>query len=189
MNVQNQQPPPQQVPVLNPQQQLELRIRLAERAHDLQTEFGNKANDAAVKAAEEVIKASILINGGSAVAMLAFIGTLASKDLLSPAQLTEITKPLLWFGFGVASAVVGAAFAYFTHLMITGSSSRQARSYDEPFLRATAASTRHKIFGEIFRWIAIVGVAGSIVCFVGGLAKAQSAFGVLATKKHTIVAH
>src|SRR6266446_6671491 len=83
----------QSAPVLGPKEQLELRVRLAERAHDVATQFGAKANEAATKAAEEAIKAVILINGGSSIAMLAFIGTLASKDLLSSAQLSQITSP------------------------------------------------------------------------------------------------
>src|SRR5689334_476912 len=115
---------------LDPKEALGLRIRAAERAHDAATDFGAKANESAVKAAEEAIKAAILINGGSAVAMLAFIGTIASKDLISTAQLDQIIKPLFWFGGGVASAAVGSAMAYFINLMIAGSSNRLDRSYE-----------------------------------------------------------
>jgi hypothetical protein len=116
--------------VLTPQQQLEMRVRLAERVHDTETQFGAMANSAALKAAEEAIKTAILINGGSSVAMLAFIGTLASKDLLSPAPLSEITKLLICFGSGVAAAMLGAAAAYFTNLMIAGYSNKTERNYE-----------------------------------------------------------
>jgi hypothetical protein len=61
--------------VLTPQQGIDLRIRIAERAHDTETAFGVATNAAAVKNAEEAIKAALLVNGGSSVAMLAFVGS------------------------------------------------------------------------------------------------------------------
>jgi hypothetical protein len=124
---------------------LDLMRRVAERAHDQEAAFGAKANEAAVKAAEEAIKAAVLINGGSSVAMLAFLGTVASKDLLSSDQLTAATSPLLYFGFGVGAAVIGSAMAYFTNLMIAGSSNRKRRDYQYPFL-----SARHRPRGISF---------------------------------------
>jgi hypothetical protein len=95
-----------------PSEALEMRVRVAERAHDVETEFGTAANAAAIKNAEEVIKAATLINGGASVAMLAFIGTLVSRDVLSSEQLVNITKPLLYFGCGVAASIVASAAAY-----------------------------------------------------------------------------
>lgn len=149
---------PQSVPPLNTilDRKVELHARLAEREHDQATEFGRRANEAAVKAAEEAIKAVILINGGSSVAMLAFIGTIASKDLISSEHLAQITKPLMFFGAGVAAAIVAAAAAYFTNLMIAGSSNRMNRTYEEPFLRDTTSSKRHRFAGECFRYLGVV---------------------------------
>ena len=119
--------------------------------------------------------------------MLAFIGTLASKDLLSSTQLTEITRPLLYFGCGVASAVVASAAAYFTNLMIAVSSNRKSRHYDIPFVRDTSPSDRRTMLGEIFRYIGAVAVAASIGCFVLGLVKAEVAFNTLATEKKPVM--
>jgi hypothetical protein len=165
-----------------------LQFRAAERAHDNATAFGKGANEAAVKAAEEAIKAMILINGGSSVAMLAFIGTLASKELLSPGHLTQITSPLLYFGSGVASATIASAAAYFTNLMIAGSSTRMAREYDHPYLRDTSSSIRHRYAGEIFRYIGVAAVIVSITCFILGLVKAETAFHGLTAGKQSITA-
>lgn len=166
---------------LTPNQALEMRVRAAERAHDDAKEFGAAANSAAVKNAEEAIKAALLINGGSSVAMLAFIGTLVSRDVLSTAQLTEIVRPLLSFGCGVAASMFASAAAYFTNLSIAGSSNRQQRNYIEPFLRSTPASTRSARTGEFARWFAISCLAASIGCFIWGLASAKSAFSNLST--------
>jgi hypothetical protein len=175
----SEDPPGQDPLILSAKEKLDLRFRAAERAHDNILEFGRKANEAAVKAAEEAIKAVILINGGSSVAMLAFIGTLASKELLPASQLSQITGPLFWFGAGVASAVFGSAAAYFTNLMIAGSANRMRWEYEHPFVRDNASSKRHRVAGEVFRYIGVVAVIASIVCFVTGLIKAEGAFRAL----------
>jgi hypothetical protein len=131
---------------LTPSEALEMHVRAAERAHDDEKEFGSAANSAAVKTAEEAIKAALLINGGSSVAMLAFIGTLVSRDVLSAAQLTTITKPLLCFGCGVAASVLAAAAAYFTNLGIGGSSSRKSEVMSSHFF------DRHRLRYEVQGW-------------------------------------
>jgi hypothetical protein len=116
----------------------------------------------------------VTINGGSSVAMLAFIGTLVSRDVMSADQLSTITKPLLSFGCGSA--------AYFTNLCLAGSSTRRERSYDPPFLRITLSSKKDATRAEVFRWIGVVAVVGSIGCFIWGLASAEVAFSNLTTK-------
>lgn len=161
---------------MTPDEQLQMRVRAAERAHDAETEFSKAANAAAVKNAEEAIKAALLINGGSSVAMLAFIGTLVSRDFLSPAQIAEITKPLMWFAWGVGASMLAAAAAYFTNLYIAGSSSRRERSYETPFTRDTPDTKRRGRLGEAFRWLGILAMISSMGCFAAGLISAQSAF-------------
>ncbi|TFV69434.1 hypothetical protein E4K64_33425 [Bradyrhizobium frederickii] len=177
------QNPSQPEPALTRKELLDIQFRAAERAHDSAATFAKEANSAAVKAAEEAIKAMILINGGSSVAMLAFIGTLASKDLLSPAQLARVASPLFYFGSGVASAVIAAAFAYFTNLMIAGSSTRMSRSYDHPYLLDTPSSIKRRYFGEVFRYLGVVAALASIGCFIFGLYRAETAFQALAIPK------
>jgi hypothetical protein len=162
--------------LLTPDELLQIRTRAAERAHDAEKEFSTAANAAAVKNAEEAIKAALLINGGSSVAMLAFIGTLVSRDFLSRPQIADITKPLEWFASGVGAAMVAAAAAYFTNLYIAGSSSHKKRNYEQPFTEATPVSIREAKFGEAFRWVGIVAMIISMGCFAGGLITTQSAF-------------
>ena len=157
--------PQQMVPPITSQQQPEMRMRAAERAHDDNTAFGKDANSAAVKNAEEAIKAAILINGGSSIAMLAFIGTLVTKDFLQPAQIDTISWPLIWFASGVGTALIAAAAAYSTNLFIAGSANRKENSYEHPFVRGTAASRSAGLRGEIARWIGIVAFIGSMICF------------------------
>jgi hypothetical protein len=53
--------------------------RDAERAHDGEITFFHSVNDATIRSGENAIKAAILINGGACVAILAFVGALASQ--------------------------------------------------------------------------------------------------------------
>ena len=162
--------------ILTPQQQLEGRIRIAERLHDTETSFGIAANAAAMQNAEEALKAALLVNGGSSVAMLAFLGTLVSQHFLSAVQLAAAIRPLMYFGSGVAAAIIASAGAYFTNPMIAGSSNRKERNYEVPFVRETTSSRRHAWWGECWRWFSIIFVAASIGCFICGLVSAGMSF-------------
>jgi hypothetical protein len=53
--------------------------RAAERAHDLANDLGKRLIEASTRDAQEAIKVVVLVNSGAAVAILAFIGTLASR--------------------------------------------------------------------------------------------------------------
>jgi hypothetical protein len=159
---------PQQIaaPILTPAEALEMRVKAAQRAHDDEKEFGTGANAAAVKNAEEAIS----------VAMLAFIGTLVSQGVLTSEQLARITTPLMYFGSGVAAAVIAAAASYFTNLGIAHRSNRRTREYEAPFIRDNASSRAGGHYGEVARWLGVIAVAASIGLFIGGLLSAKGAF-------------
>jgi hypothetical protein len=60
----------------------------------------------------------ILVNGGSSVAMLAFVGTLASKDQQTSQQIATLTHPLIGFASGVGLAVAAACLSYLVNSAI-----------------------------------------------------------------------
>ena len=68
---------------------------------------------AAIEYAQEAIKAAILINGGGAVAILAFIGEVAKENSIMEPK--NFTASLICFGVGVACAVIASACGYFAH--------------------------------------------------------------------------
>jgi hypothetical protein len=57
----------------------ELKLRDAKRAHDSATDFAAKVNAAALDNANLAMRTAVLINGGAAVSVLAFIGGLISQ--------------------------------------------------------------------------------------------------------------
>src|SRR4051794_17778362 len=92
----------------------------AHRAHDRNTAAMDAANEITVKTADSALRLAMLINGGAAVSMLAFIGGLASQDRIKIADLKDVSSSLVIFAIGVALSVGGMAFAYFTHYYTVG---------------------------------------------------------------------
>lgn len=86
------------------------RAALARYDADIQTSL--EATKAANKAAEDALKAVTLLNGGAAVAMLAFIGHLASTQT-GQATVTMLNRPLFEFVVGTFLSVIATALAYF----------------------------------------------------------------------------
>jgi hypothetical protein len=149
---------------------------LALRAHDREAEFFKTNNDAAIKSGDEAVKALILINGGSSVAMLAFVGTLASKDHTTPQQIAMIASPLIWFAFGVGLAVVAACFSYLTNSAITKLSLTRERTWQHPYVKDGARSGRWQLIVWLTRMVTIVVVACSLASFGWGVWTAKRGF-------------
>jgi hypothetical protein len=146
----------------------ELKRMDAHRAHDTETEFGNKNSEAAINSANAVIKTALLINGGSAVAMLASIGGLVSQKVVPVSELPKIADGLMWFTSGVALAAVTALLAYFTNLRIRESSVKKLRFYEHPFVKDSRASTIWRRCGVGFQVAAVLFGLLSLSAFIAG---------------------
>ena len=55
------------------------------------------------------------MRNAAVLSVLAFIGSLATKDLITVSQISRVAGSLLIFAIGVAAAVVGMGFSYLTH--------------------------------------------------------------------------
>jgi len=77
----------------------------------------------------EALKALLLINGGAAVAILAYLGNLASRT--SVANLPNMRNALLCFSVGVFFAALAFIAAYFTQLRLYYE--ERARHIRQPF--------------------------------------------------------
>jgi hypothetical protein len=154
--------------------------RLAERQHDKDAAVSQNANSAAIKAAEEAIKGTMLVNGGSCVAMLTFVGALASGKIVTPSDIVHVAAPLFWFASGLGCALLASFCAYFTNLDIATSVSRKDFIWKHPYTETTPASQRAATRAEVARWIGIAVTVGSFACFATGVYTAKSSFEVLA---------
>lgn len=100
------------------------------------------------------LKSAILINGGAAAALLAFIGNVWGKGV-SSASVTPLTSAIAYFSFGVLAAAIGTASSYFTQYY-----------YGENYQRT----------GVAFHTLTAVLVVGAYILFSFGVFGAYESF-------------
>jgi hypothetical protein len=128
----------------------ELKRRDAERAHDKIDEFHRYANEAAVRTADLALRMAMLINGGAAIAVLAFIGGLLSKDKIAAGQLANMATSLAWFAYGVVIPVAGMALSYLTNYCMAAVASSQRKNWEHPYVEPGPKTARWRLFNIIF---------------------------------------
>jgi len=134
-----------------------------ERAHALEvwkTRVSMSAEmlKATVEAGQTALKSAILINGGAAVAMLAFVGNVVTKSDLRPGAplLSHIGAALIIFVFGAGCAGTSTAFRFLSQ-----------RCYEDA-LHVNEKSL-WKIWGDRAAIVSILlGVASFAAFFAGG---------------------
>jgi ABC-type Fe3+ transport system permease subunit len=142
----------------------------AHREHDRIDSFSDKLNEATFKSSEAALRACLLINGGAAVSVLAFIGGLLSKGLIEdPQQLKPVADSLVPFAYGVVAAVVGMGLSYavnfLTGLYMNSRTKIWAHPWSEPGKNTKHIGVARNSFHAL---AALVGVA-SVVFFVCGI--------------------
>ena len=123
---------------------------------DRRWDFFQTTREAVFKTIEALLKTIILVNGGAAVAILAFIGGLASQSRIQMGQLSSVANSLLIFAFGVFAAVVAMALNYGTLY----STAMDAQSFKEDSPWATTK--------RIIEFTSLVVTAISILLFIYG---------------------
>ncbi len=75
---------------------------------------------------QDALKSAILINGGAAVALLAFIGNVWTKSTGQPA-VNSLTKAIFLFTIGVLSAAIGAGTSHLTQYFYKENKEKKAK--------------------------------------------------------------
>jgi hypothetical protein len=142
----------------------------ATREHDRIVDFATGANKAAIDSGHLALRTAVLVNGGAAAAVLAFIGSLVGqgKVPLGP-QLNALTLTLVWFAVGVASATLGLGFVYFTNLSTVREANALEKRWEHPYIVTSAGSKRWNRTGNIARGAAVALGLGSAVFFIVGI--------------------
>jgi hypothetical protein len=112
-----------------------------------------------IDAGREALKVVVLINGGAAVVLVGFLGSVASRDRAGPLGLA-LTDPLASFGVGLVCGAVGFGVRYLAQGLFTG--------FDLTLTRRTA--------GWTFNVLSIALAIAAYSCFVWGLWSAKAAF-------------
>jgi hypothetical protein len=130
--------------------------------HRIQRDSINASVNAAVTFAGAAIKGLLIINGGAAVAIIAFLGHLSDNPAAGPAKIAALAPALIAFGWGALLGAMVAALAYLSQLFFSQHVATEARC--------------SLILGEVFRWTAVAVAAAGYVVFAIGLYTAVAAF-------------
>lgn len=138
---------------------------LAIKAHESEERFWYQANQAAIDSGAAAIKTFFLLNGGAAIALLAFIGALTAPGRLTDGDFLKVANALVWFTVGVGASAGSAGAAYLTNYFTAAASSSRTRKWDWPYLEKPKS-----------RWVFLRGLCLTVaVAFGFG---ALGAFGV-----------
>jgi hypothetical protein len=152
------------------------RLDQAQRRHAQLDEFINDANKAAIESANLVFRTLVFINGGAAVAVLAFVGGLISQNKLSIGpQVSDIAFSLVLFAFGVLAASAGIGCAYFINFCAVGHAQSFSRLWEHPHVIETPAARWWRYVAMLFRALAIFFGLGAALLFAWGALEVRSA--------------
>lgn len=120
------------------------------------------------------LRTLVLINGGAAIAFLAFFGNIVGANTIE-LSLEQATSPLLWFVWGVGFAAVGMCLSYLAGLFtIKSLSSREYRG-PAPFGYETDNSKFWSILALLVTYVTIFLVVLSLGSFMVGMYEARTA--------------
>jgi len=162
------------------EREFERKVHHAERAHDSEEDSWNKANDAIIASGTLALRTAVIINGGAAVATLAFIGSLVTDAKLPLGiAVNQLTAPIKWFAIGVAVATLAMGIAYLVNYCNAGLISSRTQNWEAPFIRETIATTRWRFASNALTVVAILCAIASLGLFIYGMLAIQSAISIL----------
>jgi hypothetical protein len=141
----------------------------AKRAHDISAEFHTYTNKAAMEGANLALRTLIVINGGAAIAILTFLGGVASKDKIDFTKVGAVANTIRYFAIGVALALVGMALAYVTNYLMAEVERAKRKIWEHPYLEETPHSQRMRRLNIGFHVAAFLAAFVSLILFVVGM--------------------
>jgi hypothetical protein len=124
---------------------------------------------AAISNANMALRTAVTINGGAAVALLAFVGALATRTDIEAENLIDMASTLTIFAWGVATAVSGMILAYLTNGTAAESLRQHKRNWTLPYVTETPASTKHGRWANWFQGFGIGAALFSLGLFIYGM--------------------
>lgn len=141
----------------------------AHREHDALISRYVALSESVIKSGDLALRSCLLINGGAAIAILAFMGNVVTRDPASHKLLADISCGLIDFALGVVAAVVAMGLTYFDHFLNWKHATSQKRVWTHPYIEPgdrTAFWARVKTTVHV---ITVLLAIGSVVAFGWGL--------------------
>lgn len=139
---------------------------VAERREENRRQFEEfqMINEKTVDTSNLFLKSALLVNGGSAVAVLGFVANIAKVKSDYSVLLVGVTDALLWFAWGVAASMVALSLAYLTHYanLVRINAGQEDKTWWDANKR-------------IIHFLAAVVAVASIFCFLRGAYEVRGA--------------
>jgi hypothetical protein len=129
-------------------------------------EFHLALSESAIKSSELTLRTAVIINGGAAISVLAFI---AAQGRIGISQLGGIADCLILFALGVASATAGMCFSYLTHYFTFAGQESNKLSGEPPFVQSGPTTKWWKLSARVVYDLAILACLASLILFVMGM--------------------
>jgi len=145
----------------------------AQRAHESLTEFTRQNFEAAFRSGQIALRTLVLVNGGAAVAVLFFLGTIATK--VTVPQMSVVAHSLIWFAAGITCGLIALTSAYLTNLYDANVGASVSQTWEYPYSmpgRYTHYFVQVSRFAHI---VALVAGAASVALFILGVLDVRSA--------------
>jgi hypothetical protein len=159
----------------NPDQQRQ-NMEEAHRAHDVLTDFYGSINESTIKSGDAALRACLLINGGAAIAILAFMGSVISREsITSHKVIGEVAPNLNWFVGGVVAAVAAMGLTYVVNFLTYLHATSQKRVWEHPYVVPGAHTALWAWLKIGLHWVTIILATISVASFVFGLLAVERA--------------
>jgi hypothetical protein len=148
--------------------------------------FFDKLNDATLKSSESALRACLLINGGAAVSVLAFIGGLLSKGLIEdPQQLKPVADSLVPFAWGVSLAVLGMGLSYAVNFLTGQYMNSKTKTWAHPWSEPGEKTWIWGVLRDLTHVVAALAGVASVVVFVSGIFAVRNSVEHIPPASHT----
>jgi hypothetical protein len=145
------------------------------RAQDQLNQFNLATNEATIKSSELALRTAVLINGGAAISVLAFIGGLVGQGRIGIGQLDGIAASLTRFALGVASATAGMGLSYATHYLTQATQASHKMTSEPPFIEPAPMTKWWKLARHSVHIFAIAAGIASLILFIVGMFDVKNA--------------
>jgi hypothetical protein len=145
----------------------------AHRAHDNSVAFHTYVNQATIESANIALKTLIVINGGAAIAVLTFLGGIASKDKIDFASVAAVAYTIRYFAFGVALTLAAMAFSYLTNYLMAGIEMSRLRTFTHPYVSEGPTTANKKWWNRVFHILSFGSALASLILFLIGMYSAS----------------
>jgi hypothetical protein len=147
--------------------------KAAERAHENLTEFTRQNYEAAFQSGQIALRMVVLVNGGAAIAILFFMGIIASKVTVT--QIAFVASSLIWFVAGITCGLLALTCAYLTNLYDANVGTSLSQTWVYPYNQPGRYTHYFLRISRFVHILAILAGAASVLLFVVGMWDVRSA--------------